>query len=630
VSGSGEHTVEVVDAAAHFDDFKTKIANAGTLSRPERSQLLHHTWMSCRPIANNAWVYNVMVIKYLTDHGWDHTRILSNLKYFQLPPLYTPDSLQLLKCLETSSAYLPHASRVHRRIYLKMVEAATLAAPSTSSIQDTELLALVRLTLRNRSPSTKARQSAVGDLCILADKIQASVMRGAVRSALVDTSDTKHNIMVLIARSAHGHHLHAVHEVLSLLPEGRLQSLVPSVTRSLIQVVGRKSRLPAETHCHRVRAWMTVLGNFDAQSDALHPGSMYTDMAFAEVAEYVFKSNRNGIARPLVLLYALAFRVAQQPTYAECKNDLLQCVHVNTVSSLEQQRSPRMEEELVKILSRLQAASFPYEPVTSLAIHLFASHASLRSLYKFHHALEKYQLPLDNISAIQTRIASELSSLRQQTHSRTIQQRERHAFTLHACQTMTDSLKDIAGPSVSTALVSGQEVIQTLQARQEFAAILERASDYRAMPLIYADLTPDISFAQRTFIIHQLAHHYSIANTRSYRATWRSIYQLYKYLDSYSLPIGPLFSKAVVRAAIIRPMMEYRFISARILIWVCQLVARVEGEQASKKIELTFWHWRGGLIKHTKDVHVAAGGDRGAKAIVAKLKQLNMFDSNGD
>jgi len=77
-------------------------------------------------------------------------------------------------------------------------------------------------------------------------------------------------------------------------------------------------------------------------------------------------------------------------------------------------------------------------------------------------------------------------------------------------------------------------------------------------------------------------------------------------------------------------MMEHRFVSARRLIWVCQLVARVEGEKVARQIEGAFHRWRGDLIKHAKEVHDAAGGDRGAKANVGRLKQLNLLGSKED
>jgi hypothetical protein len=76
-------------------------------------------------------------------------------------------------------------------------------------------------------------------------------------------------------------------------------------------------------------------------------------------------------------------------------------------------------------------------------------------------------------------------------------------------------------------------------------------------------------------------------------------------------------------------MMEHRFISARRLIWVCQLVARVEGVSVAKQIENLFWRWRGDVIAHAKQVHVAARGDRKAKAMVSVLKQLNMLGPGG-
>jgi predicted RNA binding protein YcfA (HicA-like mRNA interferase family) len=103
------------------------------------------------------------------------------------------------------------------------------------------------------------------------------------------------------------------------------------------------------------------------------------------------------------------------------------------------------------------------------------------------------------------------------------------------------------------------------------------------------------------------------------------MYYLYKYLQTYSLPMGPLFSKAIVRISIVRPLSENQFVSARRLIWVCHVVARVEGEDVVRKLEKDFWEWRGDLIKHAKSVYVGVGGHPQDKAHIGTMKRLGLI-----
>jgi hypothetical protein len=99
---------------------------------------------------------------------------------------------------------------------------------------------------------------------------------------------------------------------------------------------------------------------------------------------------------------------------------------------------------------------------------------------------------------------------------------------------------------------------------------------------------------------------------------------LYRHLREHALPIGPLFTKAIVRICIIRPLVEHRFVPAKRLIWVCKLVSSVEGEEVAKQIESLFWHWRGDLIRHAKTAYIGAGGDRQNKAHVGTMKKLGL------
>jgi hypothetical protein len=112
--------------------------------------------------------------------------------------------------------------------------------------------------------------------------------------------------------------------------------------------------------------------------------------------------------------------------------------------------------------------------------------------------------------------------------------------------------------------------------------------------------------------------------TRSIEQNWRSLRYLYMYLDIHELPIQPLFTKAIVSVCITRPLAENRFVSQKKAVWVCKLVAKVEGEIVARQLEQYFWAWRGDLILEAKKALVQLGVyDDARVSIMERLKLLD-------
>jgi hypothetical protein len=621
-------TSDAVDIETYFEIFKSNVAGAEGLSGSERSKLLADAWRSSRPDHPEAWRYNVMVVRHLTELGWDFTRILSKLKFFAVPPTYSGEGLDFLKCLEESEARSPHASRVYLRVYMKLAEAAAVAEVSESSSQDLELVFIVRKSLQTSyTQSAKVRQAIADTLSAVASKIDSSHFRRPLQSILTGVSNVEESITHLLAYAAKNHSLcAALEQVLFCIPPKRVASVIPSITTSLVEAVEWKSRLSDDIYRNRLSTWLTVLQELDAGTHPGLAGSSYLSTAITEVAEHVFTNCNPGKLRPLTLLHALVFQLAQEhPIHASHKEKLLQLVYSSdTLTGKEGLK--RLEATLGTILAQMRRSSLPYAQLTNITVDLFIRHANLHSLYWLLTALDKEGLPLENASNIGDLITEKIAFLQQQTGPLTEKKRQRYAFTLRTCQDTLALLAKHVTPAVTTSILAAkQEEAHMLQARRQFQAILDRAAESHALPYAYRTLTADAPLEQRAILIHQLAHHYSLSTTRSHRETWRAIYYLYSYLLQYSLPIGPLFTKAVVRTSIIRPMIEHRFISARRLIWVCQLVAKVEGEDTARQIESAFHRWRGDLIKHAKGVKDGAGGGRKVKAFVGSMKRLGLI-----
>jgi hypothetical protein len=624
-------TPDAVDIETYFEIFKANVAGAEDMPGSERSRFLVGAWRSSRPAHAEAWRYDTTVVKHLTDLGWDCTRILSKLKLFAVPPTYSEESIDFFKCLAKSEVRSPHASRVYLRVYMKLAKAAAGAEPSKSVSQDLELTFVVRQSLQIvHSRSANVQQLVADTLSAVASKIQEPNFRRSLHGILAGVKSVEQSVALLLARAAKSHRLCAVVEqVLFCLPQQQVQSLVLSITTSLVKAIEWKSRLSTETYRDRLSAWLTVLQRLDARSEFSTTSTDYLSSAVAEVVEHVFSNCNPGKLRPHILLHVLVFKLArEQPSQASYKDRLLQLIYSSDTASLQQQTPTRLEATLGTILAQIRMALLPYTDLINTTIDQCILHANLHSVYRLLTALDQEGLTLADASNVQDLVEDELALLQQQTAFSTQKQRQHHAFALHACQIILTLLSKSATASVmgvTGSLAATQEEFITLQARRQFQVILDRAKENHALPLVYHNITADASEEQRNILIHQLAHHYSLSTTRTHRETWRAIYYLYNYLQDNGLPIGPLFTKAVVRVSIIRPMVEHRFVSARRLIWVCQLVARVEGEAVAQKIESNYFQWRGDLIKHAKGVHDKAGGDRRAKTLVGTIKRLGMI-----
>ena len=609
---------EGADAQAHFQEFKSRTADAENWAGAGRGQRLTKIWQSCRPSNTDAAIYNLMVLQHLMEQGWDPTRILSKLKYFEIPPTYTAESLALLECLEKLSAQFPHALKVHRRVYSKAVEAATSAEASTSLWQDVQLLMTIRTTLQGiYSADPKVTPQAVTVARVVESKIQDHDIRESLRDIESGVHNDEQTVTRLISRAAiDSSFCPAVEQVLLCFPRNRLDLLVTSLTRSLTE---KNHVILDASHKAHLSACLTVLETLDARSDLRKAN--YLNSAIAMLANHIFPSNVSGEMRARVLLIAAVFRVTQRtPPLAGSREEMLRLVNSFATPVPEHKEGLvfEFEETLALVLAQMSKTTTFYTPMINVVTDLFTHHAQLHRVYRFLCALDKHGLALDNASSIQALVKKQVASFPEDSASLTERQRQHHAFALRTCQNTLEVLRRVAAQDTAAALQATQEQALALQARREFTVILNRAAENNALPQAYITLTADIPSSQRTALVHQLAHHYSLMTTRSHRETWRSIYYLYVFLETQSLPIGPLFTKAVVRSSIIRPLVEHRFVSAKRLIWVCNLVARVEGERVAKQVENNYWRWRGDLIKHAKDVHVEAGGERKEKASIGR------------
>lgn len=630
-------TSDAVDIQACFDQFKTAIAQTDSTSR--KQDLISAFESSCPPLCANAWEYNVMVIEHLLERNWDPAPLLALAEdrpfLFTLPPTYTSAHRELLRHAQKISIAFPHGNRQLHALYVRLAQAAASADISIDATQDAELIAICRqLWQSSHTLGSKLCDSVRELLCAVASKLENQQTRVALHPVLAQIyskDGSKHAIMQLISRaSASLDQYVAAANVLCCMPRNLLLDIIPTYTLHLSSVK-RKSRAAVSTHKAKWSTWLELICRAEKDS-AL--GLAFLDAAIEPLAKAAFHkvskepSTRRytDCVRPENLLHTLLFKFAEQDAvYATSKLTIAQSIDSSLLSISSRNEVLQPEAVVATVLSALKKACLPHGKFADAVAALLAQHGNLGTLVKFMNKLKDCRLALSETSAVDAVIQDRMNALQQQAASLTNTQVQHNALTLHNCQIISSMLRKIASVPVVERETVASTVFTAVRVQRQVQHILDRADAACALPLTLRNLSTDMMLEDRVALIHQLAHQYSLDRTRSHREAWRAIYYLYKHLKEHSLTIGHLFSRAVVRTSIIRPLSEQRFVSARRLIWVCHLVARVEGEEVAKQIERDFWQWRGDLIKHAKHIHDSVGADRREKAHVSTMKKMGML-----
>ncbi|KAH7378709.1 hypothetical protein BKA66DRAFT_420978 [Pyrenochaeta sp. MPI-SDFR-AT-0127] len=612
---------DVADYEACFETFKSRVAHASDLSVIERNRLLSATYQACCPSHPDAWIYSVMVVKHLMECKWDPAPVFRGDFTFVIPPTYTTENQDLLECLEQISSWYPHSLQHYHRLYLKLAKAASCATTSATPMQDSQLLLLIRQLWRSAcSQSTKTEHSVADLLRTVASKLMDTHCSRPLQSILANATGADHHIMRLIVSGSEKRAwFPAAEKVLSCIPQERLVAFVPSTTSRFVNMIENKTRFSKSTYKHRLSTWLKLIHRVDTLS-------VLSDLAMAQIAKHVFAIQAPTYVGPDLLLDALLIKHTYQHTLCEASIERLSSLIASSATrTLEHGCPVRVEDSLALLFSQIERESLPYQVLAEPTVALVVQHADLGLILRFLTAMERQRLTMRDASIVDRLITNKVAVIQQRARPSGEIERQHDAFALRTCQRIFEVLSKIIAPSSAIPLVVKQQTFITLQAQRQFKQILDRARANHALPLTYRNLTANAPLQQQVDLIHQLAHHYSLDTTRSYLETCRAVYYLYNYLRGHSLPIGPLFTKAVVRVSITRPLVENRFVSARRLIWVCQLVAKVEGEDVAKRIENDFWHWRGDLLRYAKSVYVRVGGDSKGKAHIGTMKKLGLI-----
>ena len=608
-----------VNLDACLQAFRMRIAVAVASSEKDKAQVLLDAFRACSPARSSPWTYTTTVLQYLVDVEWDPAPILGvrAISSVATPPTYSLENIALLRTLDAVLTAFPHCvSQVHR-LCMQIAKEVSNADPSSGSTQDALLLQAIRqLWQTAHAQNTELEEAVIESICAVAGKAKDRRHLEVLRSILVDPESAGHLIRNLVVRASEHSTAYTVAErVLACVPTSRLHAWVPILSRSFVWKLAHGSLL------RRADTWLRILHYLDSASASRESGVVLLDTAMPSLVHAALPPRTQGRLQSQILLKAILLRFSQQDEFQSIPHDQMSAL-MQSMDALDSTlNTPIPFNELAgMLLLRMQSEGLPYRALAETTIKVLAQHADYGSTLSFLNILDQQKVTVRDTQLLDEVIKQRIIHANNKAFTRSKSKRQHNAFALQTCQRIVEVLSRISTPNKAAS----RDLI-TLQAERQFQHILDRAHADHALPLNFRNMTADILVQQRVFLIHQLAHQYSTDSTRSCRQSSRSIYYLYKYLLRYSHPIGPLFTKAVVRTAIIRPLSQNYFVSARRLIWVCHLVARVEGESSAKKIEYNFWLWRGDLIKHAKSVYIGVGGDSTEKAHIGTMKRLKLI-----
>lgn len=563
----------------------------------------------------------MLVFRHLSKASWTPSHIIGCLSQAQvhLPHIYTPDGLKLLETLDEMTTSAPDRLRWMKRMYQKVAESARSAPLSNCGSHDDSLRLLIRALWDSaRSQGEAVEAPVVAQLRYLCEKISDQRLQRYLAPILEHPQNGISQICFLITACTRKPDLIPVGvQVLACIPSAVLHSWVSVVpARLLIQNESKATSRTGSRRLQRFETWSKLLHGLDQATSP--SGVSWVDLAFKQLAR-VFMDRRSTVIPPHSLVTALLYALKRHASLTSAPSERVVGFLREYGAELSTQQTAKLplNEMLARLIFHLEEASLPNHGVLDLIIPVIDRHKGFQSVMDLLRRIKERGSTLSDTACLEEYMGKALEQVKG-GQALTKRERQHHAFALRNCHEL-QQLQIALGARVRAQGAA----LKALKAQRQFQHIMDRANEAHIVPLSLRRLTADLPMHKRAELIHQFASQYSLNTSRSHRQNWRSIYYLYKYLLRNKLDIGPLFSKAVARVCIIQPLSQNQFVSSRRLIWVCRLVARVEGEDVARRIEHTFWVWRGDLILHAKQTLVACGS-RG-RAHVNTMKTLGLM-----
>lgn len=620
---------DVATVEPYVEAFRSKMSLACTLPATERESLLTDAFESCRPPYLNPWMYSLRVIEYLAEQSWDSMSFIGRIWSFHIPPAAVAETMGLLDCLVKLAKYYPQHRMALIDMYCQIAAKAVHGGRSTGIIHDKDILKMIQqlwhlVSLEN----TSTGQVSADTLTLMISSLRDRYVRRPLLSILSSLEHMEHRLMLLIIRASEQEVLRsAAVQVLQCLPQTLMETSFPHITEQLIGLACKSKKISRSVSQHRIQTWFGLLHQLETSMHCVKATMPLVDEVVSHAERCVFASKASARSQLEQILVMLVHRFSiDHLNYGPAKHTILRTIDVAIGAGMDRNSSvPTLPETLAILFARLQQNSLPFQELLDKLVGILTDRFSHEFVINFLVAMHDQEVPIHATDALDRLYTAKTGELVCQDLTVSEQRRQRFAYTLRTCQRILDVLNKFPSTWVAANFTREKKGLDRLQTQYQLEHILQRAHANSALPLIYRKVNKDASIQMHVALIHQLAHQYSEDTSLSQRGAWRAIYYLYRYLRDNKLPIGPLFTKAVVRTSIIRPMSEQRFVSARRLIWVCHRVAEVEGKAEAEKIEHLFWQWRGDMIKQAKSMHMGLGGDRREKARIGSMKRLGLL-----
>ncbi|KAK7193240.1 hypothetical protein PSPO01_01034 [Paraphaeosphaeria sporulosa] len=598
---------------------------------PRPGNFLSQAYLTCCPSGDGASRFSLLVFQYLLESPWagPHTVGLLGQPAVRLPSIYEPDGLRFLELMDKTylAPFGPRTAGVHQ-IYKKLamsIQSQPEPGPSLQQARERVLMsgsaldrnAALRLLIRGlwdsahwslkrgrTSPywqnvrlkveDNQGRPSSQSAGILLhwasfelSDQRLGQQLRRTWSSLISDYTKAPLELSRIIGSCVQNDSKtpYAL-EYLELVPPPLLRTWIAamSVTAKEVQTVpqlGQKSLAYVHT-------WFKLLYRLHMRRNASiqHQSALY-QFAFRTFVCAHFEHRYP----PSSLIAGLLYGLLGHDSFAgHLSLDLFDWIESYVLFLAQQdQKKASLNGLLAKLMSDLANKSLPNHGVLELMIPHIDEYKSFHSVSNLLERLPKSGTKLSNIRFLDGYVDQVLEEVSKQHDS------SRLGYNAHAFQRFLDAHR-----ALHATTVEPKTRIAELQSRRFFNHILARANDAHIVPLAYRNLTPDIPREVQADLIHQFAHQYALDRTRSCQQNWRAIRYLYLYLKIHELPIQPLFTRTVVSVCITRPLSENKFVAQKKAIWVCRLVAQVEGVEAARRVEQYFWAWRGDLILQAK------------------------------
>ncbi|KAJ4348121.1 uncharacterized protein N0V89_009493 [Didymosphaeria variabile] len=624
-------------------------------SRPDT--FLVNAYLTCCPSGSDAGSFCLLVFQYLSNSTWagKYTLGLLGQPAVRLPSIFDSDGLRFLEILEQTclAPSMPRTTAIHL-IYKKLatqIQSQPVSSPSSYKVRakmytcgslfdrDASLRLLIRglwdsahwsmkhgknspyhqnkrIKLKNNqgevapySSGMLLRRASYG----LSDHHLAQRLRKTWSLLSTDYQQAPLRLSNLIAACVRNNSMiPPALDYLDLVPQSLLRAWIAesSVTLKQVQTIPQ----PGQKRRPYMHIWFKLFYRLDMRRNAgSDDQASLCQFAFSAFVRAHFEHRYPPSTLIIALLYGL---LGHDSFTGKSSIDLFDWIESYTLFLAQQeQKGASVNGMLAKLISDLANKSLPNHGVLELIIPYIDEYKSFHSVSNLLERISKSGTRISNTAFLDSymdRIVEEVSKENDST---------RLGYNLNALKRLLNARRALG---ITTTQVGVR--VEELQSRRFFNHILTRANDAHIVPLAYRNITTDIPKEVQADLIHQFAHQYAMDRTRSCQQTWRSIRYLYLYLKIHELPIQPTFTRAIVSVCITRPLAENRFVAQKKAVWVCRLVAQVEGEEVARQVEQYFWAWRGDLILRAKRGLIGLGAYESAH--ISTMERLELLSWN--